>query len=132
MGFVQEPPPGETIYLRWMSEYSLGGVRRKVWQRHRKTDMVSRKNASFGPRTDLAAWLSTPPSVPPPRPPLDPERLARLGGNAMLWTSADDDEPRPTELWNWQGLEFDSWQHLPSSPSEEEENSSFWTCLTPE
>ena len=50
----------------------------------------------------------------------------------MLWTSADDDEPRATELLFWHRLEFDSWQHLPSSPSEEEEDSSFWTCLTPE
>ena len=132
MGFVQEPPPGEKIYLRRMSEDSLEGVRRKVWQRHRKADMVSRKNASFGPRAELAAWLKTPPSVPPPRPPLDPERLARLGGNAMLWTSADDDDPRATELLFWQEVEFDPWQHLPSSPSGEEEDSSFWTGLTPE
>ena len=132
MGFVQEPPPGEKIYLRRMSEESLEGVRRKVWQRHRKADMVSRKNASFGHRAELAAWLKTPPSVPPPRPPLDPERLARLGGNAMLWTSADDDEEVATKLLNWHRGKFDCWEHLPSSPSAEEEDLGFWNCLSPE
>ena len=115
-----------------MSEDSLGGVRRKVWQRHRKADMVSRKNASFGPRAELAAWLKTPPSVPPPRPPLDPERLARLGGNAMLWSSACDGEDAATTLLNEHGQKFDSWEHLTSSSSADVEDFDFWNCLSPE
>ena len=113
VGFVEEPPPGEKVYLRRMSEPELKGVRRKVWQKHRKADGVARKHAAFGPRHDLAAWLETPPSVPPPRPPLDPESLARVGGNSMLWSSACDGGDAATSQPNWEQEEFDSWECLP-------------------
>ena len=102
VGFVEEPPPGEAIYLRRMSEPDLRGLRRKVWQKHRKADAVFRRHAAFGCREELLDWLHTPPSVEPPRPPLDPESLARFGGNSMLWSSACDRVDASTRPANWE------------------------------
>ena len=115
VGFVEEPHPDERIYIRRMSDEGLKGRRRQVWQKHRRADATARQQSAFGSRELLASWVHTPASMPPPRPPLDPEGLARLGGTSTQENFAVRDADEAGAPGSSDSEEFDAWAFCPSS-----------------
>ena len=117
VGFVEEPPPKENIYIRRMSDASLIGVRKWVWQKHRRADAISRQNSAFGRREDLASWIETPPSMPPPRPPIDPEAIAAATPKAWPAERPTQSSDESVAAGFSDSAEFDAWKFLPTSSS---------------
>ena len=64
VGEIESPPDDWKLELRRFSESpDLLDARRKIWQKHRERDRLSRKRGTFGFKAHLMLWNKSPRSI---------------------------------------------------------------------